>query len=270
MTLIVGKRSNLSKALINNIDDVVLVSAHEDFEYLLEGQKHIKVIFNNFQASTNLYDTQDLDKYIENSISHTANILTMLDKHSVIIDKIIYTSSSSVYGNNKFCSEIDNVNPMSLQASLKVANEELIKRFCKSRNINYTIARIFNMYGNEDNFSVISKIKKAYLNKENLNVINNGEAVRDYIHISDVVKIYKKLLTTNSVELNVLNIASGEGKNIKHILEQLRENNIQLHTNNIQKEEIKASIADTTKLNEIIDTSNFIRVEDFLLKELKR
>lgn len=46
------------------------------------------------------------------------------------------------------------------------------------------------MYGGNDNFSIISKIIKAYKNNEEL---NNGNAIRDFIHIEDVVDIYSKI-----------------------------------------------------------------------------
>ena len=158
--------------------------------------------------------------------------------------------------------------PMSLQAALKVANEELIKRFCGSRKIEYTIARIFNMYGGEDKFSVINKIKKSYADNEPLNIINRGISIRDYIHINDVVNVYLKLLEIESLP-KILNIASGNGKRIHDILNFLKSKSIQIQTINIVRHELKASIANTDLLNALIDTTNFIQVEDFLLKELQ-
>ncbi len=69
------------------------------------------------------------------------------------------------------------------------------------------------MYGADDNFSIISKIIKAYKNNEELNIVNNGNAIRDFIHIEDVVDIYSKIL--DKKDIKILNIGSGNGSSIK-------------------------------------------------------
>ncbi|MGB5920498.1 NAD-dependent epimerase/dehydratase family protein [Arcobacter sp.] len=272
--IIIGKRSNLTLNLSKQLDKATVFSSSDKdnalkvfFNKKINCEK-VNVIFNNFQTSRQLYDNNNLDKYIDNSIFSTSKILMQLDNAKVNIKKVIYTSSSSVYGNNKFCSETDAVMPMSLQAALKVANEELIKRFCDARDIDYTVARIFNMYGGEDEFSVISKIKNAHINNQSLNIINEGVAVRDYIHINDVVNVYLKLLEIETLP-KTLNIASGNGKRVHDILNHLKLKGIQIQTINTKRDELKASIANTDLLNTFVNTTNFIQVEDFLLKELQ-
>ncbi|QOY54064.1 SDR family oxidoreductase [Candidatus Sulfurimonas marisnigri] len=275
MTLVVGKRSNLSKKILEKCDDCVLISSFEienNLDYILKYCKsgRVNIVLNNFQISISLNENINFDDYLTKSILNTSRILSFLINNNIIISSLIYTSSSSVYGNNKFCSEDDQVKPMNLQGALKVANEELIKRFCNEYKINYTITRIFNMYGGDDNFSVISKIKSSYLNNEVLNIINNGNAIRDYVHIDDVVKVYKNLLNKRDNIPKVLNIASGSGKRIFDILNVLSKNQIHIDINNIEREEINASISDVSLLNQVVNTDDFTNVIDYLLKELKR
>ena len=45
------------------------------------------------------------------------------------------------------------------------------------------------MYGEEENFSVISKILDSFKNDKIFNLNNNGEGIGDYIHVKDVVNI---------------------------------------------------------------------------------
>lgn len=275
MTLIIGKRSNLSKKLNKSIKNSALISSLEienDVDMLIKYslESSINIIFNNFQSSKLLNNSRDMEKYITKSILNTSKILDFFIKHNIKINKIIYTSSSSVYGNNKFCSEEDQVKPMNLQGSLKVANEELIKRVCEAHEINYTIVRIFNMYAGDDNFSIISKIKNSYLNNKILNVINNGKAVRDYIHIDDVVNIYKLLIDKKEELPKKLNIANGKGMRIIDLLSHLRKEGIIIKTDNIERDEINASIADVALLNEFLDVEGFIDVEKYLFDELNK
>lgn len=273
MTLIIGKRSNLSSELFRRIPNCVLISTSDVENNLDMIEKYCKedtvnIIFNNFQASTHLNDCTNFEMYITKSILNTSRLLTFFLEKKIKLNKIIYTSSSSVYGNNKFCTESDQVKPMNLQGSLKVANEELIKSFCITYNINYTIVRLFNMFGGSDSFSIISKIKDAYLNDKVLTTINNGTAIRDYVYVGDVANVYKILINEINIP-NILNIASGNGKRVVDILQNLENNGVILKLNNIMKDEISASIADITELAKIINIDDFIEVKSYLLNECK-
>ena len=268
---IIGKGSNLSSFLSKKIINSKLISSREiltNIEELnvLKDNLPINIIFNNFQPATKLNEFFNLENYVVNSILTTSKVLDFIKNNQIKVNKIIYTSSSSVYGNNILCNENDELKPMNLHASLKVANEKLVEKFCIENSIDYTIARIFNMYGGDDNFSIISKIIKAYKNNEELNIVNNGNAIRDFIHIEDVVDIYSKIL--DKKDIKILNIGSGNGSSIKNILDFLNNHNIKIKTKNVQREEIKISTADVSKLKELFNKDEFLSVEDYLKKEL--
>jgi len=268
---IIGKGSNLSSFLSKKIINSKLISSREiltNIEELnvLKDNLPINIIFNNFQPATKLNEFFNLENYVVNSILTTSKVLDFIKNNQIVVNKIIYTSSSSVYGNNILCNENDELKPMNLHASLKVANEKLVEKFCIENSIDYTIARIFNMYGGDDNFSIISKIIKAYKNSEELNIVNNGNAIRDFIHIEDVVDIYSKIL--DKKDIKILNIGSGNGSSIKNILDFLNNHNIKIKTKNIQREELKISTADISKLKELLKKDTFFGVEDYLKKEL--
>ncbi len=275
MTLIIGKRSNLSKKLNKKIKDSILISS-DDIEHNIydvlkycDNHKKINIIYNSFQPSTKLGDNTDFNSFIIKSILNTSKLLSSLISNNIVINKLIYTSSSSVYGNNKYCSEEDQIKPMSLHAALKNANEELIKRICINHNIKYTIARVFNMYGGEDKFSVISKIINSYKLKEQLTIANQGNSIRDFIHIDNVVEIYIALLNSSNKMPMVLNVSSGKGVSIAEILDYLKINGVHVDVKNIQRDEINASISDNSSMRKIITIDTFIDVKEFILKELK-
>ena len=268
---IMGKGSNLSSFLSKKIINSKLISSREiltNIEELnvLKDNLPINIIFNNFQPATKLNEFVNLENYVVNSILTTSKVLDFIKNNRIVVNKIIYTSSSSVYGNNILCNENDELKPMNLHASLKVANEKLVEKFCIENSVDYTISRIFNMYGGDDNFSIISKIIKAYKNNEELNIVNNGNAIRDFIHIEDVVDIYSKIL--DKKDIKILNIGSGNGSSIKNILDFLNNHNIKIKTKNIQREELKISTADISKLKELLKKDTFFEVEDYLKKEL--
>ena len=269
--IIIGKNSNLTNKLSNKLLDFSILSSREILSSCkilneLKEQVNINIIFNNFQTAINLNKFDNLESYISNSIISTSRILDFFNKNHIKINKIIYTSSSSVYGNNILCNEKDELKPMNLHASLKVANEKLIEKFCLDNNIDYTIARIFNMYGGDDNFSIINKIIQAYKDNNELTIVNNGNSIRDFIHIEDVVDIYLKILELKNV--NILNIGTGEGNSVKNILDYLKNNNINLKLKNINRSELKISTADTQYLNSLFCEIKFRQINDYLKKEL--
>jgi len=164
ITLIIGKESNLSKYLHKYLNNSFVLSSREISKniFLLDEYKSSKcnIIFNNFQTANLLGNLNNCSSYIEQSIGITAKILEYIKDWD--INKIIYTSSSSVYGDNHYCNESDKLLPINLHGSLKVSNEYFISQYCKEKEIDYTITRIFNMYGGDDNFSIISKIINSY------------------------------------------------------------------------------------------------------------
>ena len=62
------------------------------------------------------------------------------------------------------------------------------------KKIKFSIVRVFNIFGDGEKFSIISKITEAYKTKKTLNLINNGNSIRDFIHINEVVNIYKRII----------------------------------------------------------------------------
>lgn len=268
-TLIIGQNTNLTQALLAKLPDAHALSSRKlskNIECLAPyTNQTINLIFNNFQTATQLNESEYIASYIENSIYITAKVLEYFNKTPIA--KIIYTSSSSVYGNNIFCDEHDEVKPLNLHASLKVSNEKLIEKYARNRQIDYTIARIFNMFGGNDTFSIISKILTAYTNNEPLTIINNGNAIRDFIHIDSVVKVYQQLLTTPDIP--IINIGSGKGTSIRSVLDFLKNHHIELQTQNLSRDELKISTANNAIMAELLGNNTSIDVESYLLERLK-
>lgn len=270
LNLIIGKNSNLSQKLYGKLENAILISTRDILKNIniLEPYRKSKVniILNNFQTATKLGDLSSPENYVELSLGATSKVLQYIQENSFEINKIIYTSSSSVYGNNILCKESDELKPLSLHAALKVANEKMIEQYSLEHNINYTIARIFNMYGGNDHFSVISKILYCCKNDLIFTIANHGSAIRDFINIDDVVKIYEKLLKI--VHLPHVNIGTGEGVSIKNMIDFLKIHDINLKVVNVTKEEIKMSTADNSLLVKKLHITKFAKVEEYLSQGL--
>ena len=115
------------------------------------------------------------------------------------------------------------------------------------------------MYEFNDVFSLISKIVDCKKNSKKIVLYNHGEGVRDFIKITDVVKIYKKLLKNKFI--GTIDIGTGEGIQIKNLIDSLKLK----YKSKSSLNEQKISIANTSKLKLIYPSLNFFNIERFFL-----
>lgn len=274
VTVIIGERSNLSYCLAKKINNCVVFSASsllQSLEPLSSLKKNeINLIFNNFQPSNQLGVLTNPSTYIQLSISLTVLVLEYLIENEVKINKIIYSSSCSVYGNLINADENVGLCPTGIAPSLKYLNEQFLTKICFNKGVDLIITRIFNMFGENDNFSVIKKIIDCYQNKTPLNVINNGKSIRDFIHINNVVDVYEKLLEEPVLKFEIIDIGSGQGRSVADILNYLTINGYFVKTLNTDIKEIDFSEADVRKIQKFVDVTSFIDVNLFLLDEFRR
>ena len=179
------------------------------------------------------------------------------------INKIIYTSSASVYRipenlsnqkNDKFNRE--------LYSSFKLAAEKMILNFANKKK-NYYILRLFNLYGDtRDKFSFIEKLIRLKKSNQKINLINNGNSIRDFIHVKDIAQIYK-LLIEKKIKKGIYDLGTGKGYLIKDIIDYLNFSNSKIiKLNNIN--EIHNSIAKTRNLPEVLKNYKFLNVGVYL------
>lgn len=115
------------------------------------------------------------DYYRENNVDVTDMIARICAEQNKYL---VFSSSSSVYG--------DGDGPLNPYSWTKLAGEESIKMYSRSKGLQYTIARIFTNYGEDDASGlVISKWLSCYRDNKPLTVRGTGSQTRDFIHVSD-------------------------------------------------------------------------------------
>ena len=263
-TYIFGKRSYLSKNLFKIVRNSEVVASQETmnkefFKNKLK-EKKFNLILNIFYPTSNINNIKDYNLFYEKSISNLTKILDNIDSKK--INKIIYTSSSSIYGSldRNFLYQ-DKFN-RKLYASTKITCERLIQNFATKKKVSFVIARIFNMYGEGDNFSIISKI--INLNKDKLIINNNGQSLRDFIYVKDIAKIYKILLKNKFC--GEIDIGNGYGIKIKDIIDNTLINRKKIIFKKQHIHEEYSTFANIEKLSKIININKFSTLEKFLHK----
>jgi nucleoside-diphosphate-sugar epimerase len=217
-----------------------------------------KKIFKIFPYKKNINNLNEIKKFIQNKkITHLVNFAGLsrskckdnrtecLNTNYKSIIKIInylnklnnkphfvFISSSHVYNYSKTkLKETSKTNPKNTYAKIKLRSENYIKKNYK----NYTIIRLFNIYGSNQpkNYfipDIKEKIKKG-------KIINIDKSIRDFIHVSEVSKIIKFIINNNINE--TINIGSGKGysliKIVKYLSKKLKRKPIVNTTSNKTK-----------------------------------
>jgi UDP-glucuronate 4-epimerase len=142
------------------------------------------------------YSLENPHTYIESNIVGFLNILEGCRHQQV--KHLIYASSSSVYGLNKKLpfSVQDNVDhPISLYAASKKANELMAHTYSHLFGIPSTGLRFFTVYGPWGRPDMaLFMFTKNILEDKPINVFNNGEMMRDFTYVDDIVESIYRLL----------------------------------------------------------------------------
>ena len=159
---------------------------------------------------------------INNSISSAIILKACVDSK---VRRLVYSSSSSVYGNNTNLplKESFDVNPLSPYGAQKFYGEVLCKTYHEVYGIETVSLRYFNVYGeNQSHDSAYALVIGIFLNqKENnkcLTVRGNGEQRRDFTYVGDVVNA--NILASSSTNVGsgeVINIGNGDNRSINQI-----------------------------------------------------
>jgi UDP-glucose 4-epimerase len=101
------------------------------------------------------------------------------------VKKIIYTSSSEIYGNIENAKEDSQVSPKSDYAIAKLYSERYLRSIA-SPSFKAYVLRLFSIYGkNQRDDFVISRFMKLAKSNQKLNIL--GDQIRAFCHISDLV-----------------------------------------------------------------------------------
>ena len=163
---------------------------------------------------------------IKTGIYGTVNVLESL--RLLKINNLIYTSGSGVYGNQtrgKLKENFAPLNPVSTYGSTKLASENLMSSYSYFYDLNISILIPCNIVGSNMTHGVIfDLVKKLKKKKTYINVLGNGEQIKPYIDVIDLISAIKILLKKKLKGYNYFNIANDNLVSVKYIAEQIIKN----------------------------------------------
>lgn len=163
--------------------------------------------------------------HLEQNVIATYNVLEAMRKTGV--PKIVFASSSTVYGNAKKMPTPEDyapLEPVSLYGASKFACEALITSYCHTFGMQAWMFRLANIIGPRSNHGIIPDfIKKLKNNPGELEILGNGEQCKSYLYIDDCVNAILDGFRNSHEKVNILNIGSADKIKVKDIADIVSE-----------------------------------------------
>ena len=199
-----NKLVNKNKNVFLNVCDI------SDYNKIVDLSKGCDVIFHLAAFLGVDQVAQNPVITMETEVLGTYNIVKAAVKNN--IPKIVYASTSGVYGKTDIDSAVNedfSVSPSSSYAIAKRYNEIYLKSIFKKYGIISASLRFFNIYGpRQDNRMVIPRFFESAMNNKDILVYGNGEQTRDFTYIEDTIDATIKISQMN-IGSEIINISYG-------------------------------------------------------------
>jgi UDP-glucose 4-epimerase len=207
------------------------------------------------------------DLYFEINSMGTKFLLDAMRRKN--IKKLIFSSTAAVYDFelSNFASETTALNPISPYGQSKLLGEEHIETYVRMYGVNAVIFRYFNVVGFEEmyrmdvsnNDDLFSSITKSIISGQRINIFGNsfnskdGTAVRDFIHVSDLVQAHIDAIQSFTIQnqFRLFNVGVGVGNSVLEVVNEFeRQVNCPLEYDfeDSRAADIPISVADSSKI----------------------
>ncbi|MHA1893044.1 MAG: GDP-mannose 4,6-dehydratase [Candidatus Helarchaeota archaeon] len=254
-----NKNFNFIKGDIRN--ENLLKSLIKDCEYLFHHAAIASVPF----SIDNPIETNDVN------VNGTLNILNLVKESDV--KRLVFASSSAVYGELETIPIKEDMptNPISPYGVTKLAAEYYLDSFYKIYGLKVSSIRYFNVFGMRQADSPYSGVIPIWFGKILKNeppvIFGNGNQIRDFIYIKDIIRLNELCALKQSAIGEVFNGATAISTNINELAKMILNITNKELTPIIEEErqgDIKKSLADISKAQELLGFQPKYRIQDGL------
>jgi nucleoside-diphosphate-sugar epimerase len=236
-----------------------------DLTALLTGVTHIFHLAG--QAGVRKSWGGDFDVYIRDNIHATQRLLEALAR--MPIQKYVYSSSSSVYGNHVALPmrEDSYLQPLSPYGVTKLAGEHLGNLYCANHGVPAVSLRYFTVYGPRQRPDMaFQRFLTAARDGTPITMYGDGEQTRDFTFVADIVAA-NMAAAVQGRPGSVYNIGGGSRVTLNHVLDLIRNvtgKTIEVRREPEQKGDMRHTYADTSAARRDLDFSPRVTLENGL------
>jgi nucleoside-diphosphate-sugar epimerase len=218
-----GNRANLADL----VDDVEIVEGElRSYERVHAATRRVEVVFHLGALPSVPRSVQDPLTTSAVNVEGTLNVLLAARDEGV--RRVVFASSSSVYGNSGVLPRVEtqNPDPISPYGVSKLAAERYCVSFARVYPLETVALRYFNVFGpNQDPTSqyaaVVPRFITAVAEERPLAVYGDGEQKRDFTFVANVVEANLLAAAAEGVSARVLNVATGRATSVNELADTI-------------------------------------------------
>jgi nucleoside-diphosphate-sugar epimerase len=195
-----------------------------DFDAVKAAVTGIEVVFHQAALASVPRSIAHPVESLETNINGTQNVL--LEARDAGVRRVVYASSSSVYGNTPILPKHEQMptRPLSPYALHKLAGELLCEVFTRIYGLETVALRYFNVFGprqdpTSEYAAVIPRFLLALLKGQRPIIFGDGEQTRDFTYIANVVQANLLASSSKAAVGRALNIGCGEQISLNKVLQ---------------------------------------------------
>jgi len=265
---------NLHSGLMENLKDLRELIKFEkidirDYEKTKLILKNIDGVFHEAALTSVPESYLKKEEYFDVNVKGTENIFKIARNENV---KVVYASSSSVYGDSKKIPIKENFdrNPLNPYGKTKLEDERIADKLA-NEGLQVIGLRYFNVYGIGQTGTyagVITQFLRKILEHKPLLINGDGEQKRDFIHVKDVAEANLKAMESR-INYGFFNIGTGKSTSINKLAElliELSKTKLKIIYGPPMQGDIVMSQADTTLAEKRINWKYKVELEEGLEK----
>ena len=210
------------------------------------------------------------------NVNATGFINVLIAARDANVKRVVYASSSSVYGDSKILPKVENVigKQLSPYAVSKMTNELYGEIFAKTYNMEIIGLRYFNIFGPRQNplgeyAAAIPLFINALLNNTAPAINGDGEQTRDFTFVANAVQANIKAMFEQNVKTDgtIFNIAVGERVSLNHLINVLKKligTTVQQTYRADRPGDVRDSLADISKAQTALNYQPKVKIEEGL------
>ena len=230
--------------------------------------KNISVLIHLAAQAGVRYSLVKPEEFVDNNILAFYNIIDFANKRK--IKKVLYASSSSVYGDSKNfpLNEKDKINPKNIYGLSKKINEEIADVFARQFKMSFVGLRFFTLFGEwgRPDMFMIKYLKSSFFNKEKFYLNNFGNHTRDFTYVKDACELIKKLIYKKKDIGNnlILNVSSNRPINLSTVMKKINTLTSKkpiMIKRSLQKADVIKTHGDNKKILNIVGKMKFTNLD---------
>ena len=286
-----------------HIETINVLKNYKDFVFIqsdLKNENEIEEVFKKHkidivvhfaalsQANESLREPQ---KYFENNVSGTINLLNSMIKHKV--KKIVFSSTAAIYGEANYIPINENhpQKPINPYGETKLTIEKTMDKYDVKHDLKSIRLRYFNVIGankeaiigekhNPETHLIPNILKASLDNSKTFNLFGNdydtkdGTCIRDYIDIQDLINAHFlaiEYLNKNN-KTDYFNLGTKQGNSTKEIFEicqKVINKKINIEIKPKREGDPAILVADNKKAYDILGWSPKVNIEESIQNAYK-